>query len=121
MSLKSWLKHAFAVDTDTAPPTEEELLLVERLCQEVVRRHMTLPAVTLLQSARPLNYLGSQLMQFFLPFVSAVTNADEYAIMAKFLERRDSVDILCDTLERLDGQAEQRKKDNTASASEESA
>ncbi len=120
MSLKSWFQHAFAVDTDLAPPTETEMALVGRLCHEVVRRQMTLPAVTLLQSARPMNYLGSQLMQFFLPMVSAVTDAEEFAIMANFLERRDSVDILCDTLDRLDQEASRNKKESSSSTNENS-
>ena len=110
MTLKQWLRHAFAVEGAKTPVTDEERLLVERLCREVVRRHLTTPAVTFAEMSRPLNYLSSQLMQFFSPVASLIFNTSEYQIFAKFLERRESIDIICDTLERMETEAEAQRK-----------
>ncbi len=106
MSLKSWFKHAFAVDTNPEPPSEAELQLVERICREVVRRQMTIPAITFLEMARPLNYLGSQTMRFFEPIVSAVADAKDYQTFAKFLERRDAIDTICEQLGKIEQEAQ---------------
>ena len=40
----AWLKHAFAIDRSFSP-TDEELQLAERLCREIVRRELVVPAV----------------------------------------------------------------------------
>lgn len=106
MSLQSWLKHAFAVESNPRPPSEKERLVIERICGEVVRRQLVTPAITFLEMSRPLNYLGSQTMQFFLPMVSAIADAEDYATFAKFLERRESIDILQQTIETMSQQSD---------------
>ena len=60
------LKHAFAIEDAAAfQPTEREHETAEKLCREVVRRRMTVPALMLLEMSRPLNYLGAQALHFF--------------------------------------------------------
>ena len=107
MSLKSWFKHAFAVETNPEPPSEAELQLVERICREVVRRQMTIPAITFLEMARPLNYLGSQIMRFFEPIVTAIADAKDYQTFAKFLERRDAIETICEQLTKIEDEVQQ--------------
>ena len=102
MSLRSWLQHAFAVETKLGALSDSEQQVVDKICHEVVRRGMTTPAITFLEMARPLNYLGSQTMQFFMPVVSALPNSDEVQTFVNFLERRDAIDTLIDKIEQLD-------------------
>jgi hypothetical protein len=98
-----WLKHAFAVDPPgPAEPTPEQRAAVQRICEEIVRRRMTTPALVFLEMSRPLNYLGAQTLHFFRPFVSAFTTTEQYAQFAAFLEHRGSIDYLCRELERLE-------------------
>ena len=118
MTLKSWLKHAFAVDTNPNPPSEAELRLVERICREVVRRQMTIPAITFLEMARSLNYLGSQTMRFFEPIVVAIANAEDYQTFAKFLERRDAIDTICEQLGKIEQEAQEVKSTSSSSKNE---
>lgn len=105
MSIRTWLRHAFAVQTDPPPITRRQHQLVERMCREIVRRHLTTPALAFAEMSRPLNYLGSQTMQFFLPIASTVFNTQDYVTFAEFLERRDSIDTICMTLENLEQNA----------------
>lgn len=95
-----WLKHAFAIERDFAP-TEEELQLAERLCREIVRRELVMPAVAFLEMSRPLNALGAQALHFFTPLLSAIFDARQCRRIAEFLERRGSIDWLCRRLEEL--------------------
>lgn len=98
-----WLRHAFKVNEfDDRPPTRRELFVVERLCEFVVRRELTTPAVLLLESSQPLHYLSSQLLHFFSPFLSVLTDTRAHHIFARFLERRDSVAILLETIRRFE-------------------
>jgi hypothetical protein len=98
----NWLKHAFALDAPgNAEPTEPERRAVDRVCAEVERRHLATPALLFLEVARPLNYLGSQVLHFFQPIVSAVLPTEGYRHFAEFLERRGSVDYLCERLEKM--------------------
>src|SRR5262245_23668031 len=61
--VRDWLKHAFAIDRSFSP-TDEELQLAERLCREIIRRQLVVPALAFLEMSRPLNSLGAQAVHF---------------------------------------------------------
>lgn len=94
---------------------------MERICLEVVKRRMTIPALAFLEMARPLNYIGSQVMQFFHPMASAIADARDYATFAKFLERRDSIDLLAQMIEEKEAAAARQEKESKAKDSNGSA
>jgi hypothetical protein len=99
----NWFRHAFALDPPgPAEPTEAERPIVDRLCQEVVRRHLTVPTLAFLEMSRPLNYLAANAIHFFSPVLSVLVTGDEHRRFAEFLERRGSVDFLCRRIEELD-------------------
>jgi len=101
--VRDWLKHAFAIDRSFSP-TDEELQLAERLCREIVRRQLVLPALTVLETARPLNSLGAQAIHFLTPMLSTIFDPQQCRRMAEFLDRRGSIDWLCTRLEELQKQ-----------------
>jgi len=115
--LKQAIKHAFAVDAPgAAEPTPPQRELVDRVCQETVRRHMTSPALLFLEMSRPLNYVGAQVLHFFHPIVSAVIDVRGYQQFASFLEQRGSIEYICLRLEhfeqeRLEGAKRKRQAD----------
>jgi hypothetical protein len=98
--VKDWLNHAFAIERDFSP-TDEELALAERLCREIVRRELVLPALAFLEMSRPLNYVGAQALHFFTPILSTLFDRQQCCRAAEFLERRGSIDWLCKRLEEL--------------------
>jgi hypothetical protein len=97
-----WLKHAFAVDPPRCDPTELQRMLVERLCVELVRRHLAMPARLMLEMCRPLNYVSAQLLHFFQPIVGIIANTGEYEAFARFLEQRGSIDYISLCLEAVE-------------------
>lgn len=108
----NWLKHAFDLGQpgEEIPPEQKEL--VEKLCQEIVRRQLAVPALVFLEMSRPLNVLSAQALHFFSPVLGMFgrqpagseppSTACTHETMAKFLERRDSISYLCDRLEELE-------------------
>jgi len=104
-----WLKHAFAVDSDgSAEPNSAQRVLVDRVCTQIVKRRLTTPALTFLEMSRPLNYLGSQAMHFFAPFIAVITDAQGHKYFSEFLEQRGSIDFLCRRIEELEAEASNR-------------
>jgi hypothetical protein len=107
--VKGWLKHAFAVEPPgPAKPTPPQAEVAEKLCVEVVRRHLSTPALTFLEMSRPLNFIGAQAMHFFAPLIDALTDAEGHRHFATFLEQRGSIDYLCQRIEELEADTSQR-------------
>ncbi|MDA1017103.1 MAG: hypothetical protein O3A00_21920, partial [Planctomycetota bacterium] len=86
-------------------PSAEVREIVDRLSREVVRRHLTTPALMALEMSRPLNFLGAQTMHFFTPILSSITDTTGYSRFAEFLEQRGSIDYLCEQLEAAEQDA----------------
>jgi hypothetical protein len=102
----NWLRHAFALDSPGSSngriePTEEERAIVDRFCRILVRRRMTLPAVTFLEMSRPLNRIAAQALYFFQPVASLALTGDDYNRFARFLEKSGSIEYLCRQIEDL--------------------
>lgn len=82
--------------------TPEQSELLRKLAQKVVDWQMTVPAILFLESTKPLSYLGSQMMVFFEPFVSAIFNVGDYNLFRQMMENRDNVERLLQKIEELD-------------------
>ncbi len=98
--IKSKLSSAFSVEDESDwTPNEQQVEIVEKLAKWVVSHRLTLPAVMTLESVTPLNYIGSQAMVFFHPFVSAFLNTGAYKEFQEMLEYRQSIQYMVDVLE----------------------
>ena len=101
--MKEKIKHAFAIGkSDSFSPNIKEEVVVEKVCNEIVKRHLTLPAIVMLETFRPLNYLGSQVMHFFHPIISSILTIDGYSDFTALLEKRESVDYIINKLKSID-------------------
>jgi len=89
--------HAFALDEGTDFSAEERAL-VGRLADFVVRRRMTTPALMALESSRPLNFIGSQALAFFAPLLNLVFSPADCDRLIQLLEKRQSVDLIIETI-----------------------
>ncbi len=119
-SLRSKLKHAFAVDRPGAvQPTDAQRPAVDWVCRQVAKRSMTLPGLIVLEMMRPLNYIGAQVMYFTSPGVWAIAPKHIYGgynNFARFLENRGSVEYMCRRIEELEAEyLEQEHKQNAKS------
>lgn len=99
---EGWWANAFAVertDSGGVEPNERQRVMLDRVCEEIVRRKLTTPALLFLEMSKPLNYVSAQALHFFHPIVAAVFNAEGYRQFAEYLEKRGSIEWMCRRLE----------------------
>jgi len=98
-ALKGTLRHAFALSLEGEPLTVEEQALLDKVATAVVNRRMAGPAVLFLESAGPMNFLGSQALHFLTPILDLACDSREIEQAAALLERRDAIPRLIDLIE----------------------
>jgi len=84
--------------------TDRQKALIVKLVDWTVRKRMTTPAILFLESVRPLNYVGSQVMVFFAPIVNVVFNMPEWDELRDVLERRESIAYVLDQIEEKEAE-----------------
>ena len=84
-------------------PESEQHALLENLAQWIVRRSLTTPAILFLETGKPLNFLGSQLLIALSPFVQAFFKGEKYHKIALILEKDENVELLLQFLEKSEG------------------
>ncbi len=99
LKLKETMREAFAVRPPAEALSADDVRLLERVATEVVRRGMATPAVLFLESAGPMNFLGSQALHFLTPILNLVCDTHEIERAARLLERRDAIPRLIALIE----------------------
>lgn len=89
-------------------PQQEEILT--KIARKVVLWKMSVPAVLFLESVKPLNYIGSQMMAFFEPFVQTLFSWKDYDEFRKMMEDRGTIERLLRRIEVLDSEAQAKEK-----------
>ena len=80
-------------------PESEQRALLEKVATWIVRRGLTTPAILFLETGKPLNFLGSQLLIGLSPFVQAIFKGDGYQKFALILEKDANVELLIELIE----------------------
>ena len=88
---------------DEIPEDEQEALLT-KVAAEIVRRRLTVPAILFLETCKPLNFIGSQMLIALNPFVTSIFNTAEYQKFALIIEKDANVEWLTQLIEKLDGE-----------------
>jgi len=89
--LRAGLRHAFAIQPAEQSLSTDDVQLLERLADAIVRRDMAAPATVFLESMGPMNFLGSQALHFLAPIIECACDAKEVEQIARLLERRDTL------------------------------
>jgi len=129
------LARAFAVERGT----EDDLLHEDKetldvVAAKVMRMGMAVPAIAFLESMRPLNFIGSQVLLFFRPILDLAVDgvntatspllgfsidASFYVRVQRALEKRACVEALITRLEALLAEEEENRKRKGKPESEE--
>lgn len=104
--IKASLAHAFAYDDGREQVSPEDIALLDKVAEWVVRRRLVAPAVLLLESTAPLNFVGSSLMTFFRPIVGVVFNTTQYERFEALLERRCALRLMVERIELKEREAD---------------
>ena len=103
VSADSWRAawaNAFAIDPSAEHFSESDQDLIDRLARFIAERGMTTPALLVLETGRPLNFIGSQVLAFLSPFLTLLFSSEDYDRFIRILERRGSIDRLVEAIER---------------------
>ena len=91
--------------------TQQQQELMEKVAQRVVDLRVSTMAVFLLESTKPLSFLGSQLLVFFNPIIQPVFNFRDYETVTEMIENRDNIEYLIQRIEQLQDEQIQREKE----------
>ncbi len=99
----------------SADLTERQEQLLEKLAQKIVDLRMSTMAIFVLESMKPLSFVGSQVMVFFEPIVQTFFEFRDYETIQETIEHRENVEYFIRRIETLqDDQIvtdKQRKKE----------
>ena len=105
--IKAWFSHAFSIPKHDSFE-DQDIALIDSLAAYLVGRKMTVPSLMLLESGRPLNFIGSQFLVFLSPFATMFLSGEKYARFTRILEKRGCIDVIID---RIVKHQEQRIED----------
>lgn len=126
-------KHAFAIGYDMDALSDADKAALRTLAEWVCARHMEAPAIMLVESFRPLNFIASQvgvvaepfvvmatdLLKGLLPMTRRVPDAKMYKGLVAAFEKRTSVDFLVENLTDLAAARTKKKRGNPKNEPEE--
>jgi hypothetical protein len=81
---------------------EKQVEFMDRLARKVVDWGMAIPAIFMLESSRPLSFVGSQVLVFFRPIVDSLFAFRSYDAFAEMLDDRRNIDYLLTKIEELE-------------------
>jgi hypothetical protein len=93
--------------SDISVERREEILT--KIAQKVVDLRLSPVAIVMLESSKPLSFVGSQLMVFFQPIVTSLFPFRQYDEVAALLEERANVEALIQKIEKLEDGRSDRK------------
>lgn len=97
--LRAGFHHAFATQSEAQPLSVDEVALMDRVADAIVKRGMAAPAVVFLESMGPMNFLGSQALHFFTPILDLAFDVKDVEQVARLLERRETIARLITLIE----------------------
>lgn len=82
---------------------EEKQAIIDKIARKVVSMKLAPLAIVLLESSKPLSFIGSQLLVFFRPFIQTLFPISQYETVISLLEDRKNIEKLITEIERLEG------------------
>jgi hypothetical protein len=90
---------------------ERALELIEKIAVFIAKRRMGAPAILFIESVKPLNFLGSQIMHFLSPFANVIFTGTEFDEVAIMFEDRENVEILLKRIDVLDEEMNSKERE----------
>lgn len=88
---------------------ERRDIIFKKIAEKVVEMKLTPVAIVMLESSKPISFVGSQLMVFFQPIYASVFPAQPYNEIAALLEDRANIEILIKEIEKVEEENRSRK------------
>lgn len=97
------------MSTNKSNTSEKEIELINNVAKKIIDSEMETPAVWLLQTIKPLAFVGGELSYFYLaPYLPFLEDLG-YTFLDTF-EKRKNIELLIKTVERLQKEQTREKK-----------
>ncbi len=93
---------------DITPERKKEI--ITKIARKTVDLRLSPIAIVLLESTKPLSFLGSQLMVFFQPIVTAIFPFHQYDEITALFEDRANIEALIQTIEQMEEERNRPQK-----------
>ena len=97
-------------ESTPAPGEMTDDQLLDAVAGRVVRMSLGVPSVFMLESTKPLSFVGSQVLVFLEPFIQAFLTIRHYQQFTRMLEDRQNIEKLIQRIEALDEQTRVAEK-----------
>ena len=87
----------------------DEKNILSKFAHRIVDRGMAVPVLFFLESTKYASFVGSQLMVFFGPIMTAFIKSEKYYNFSELLEDRKNIEFLLDEIERIDLEIQNNK------------
>lgn len=81
---------------------ERALILIDKAARFIAERKLSPAALMTIESLRPLNFIGSQIMYMVMPFAELFFNPRQYQEFAALMENDEYIKILLERIDELD-------------------
>ncbi len=113
----SWMSPGEPLDNPLDPVeqlskelTDEDRKLIDWVADQIVSRRLTAPALFLLESSKPLNFVSSQLLVVLSPVLVTLMPRVPYDRLVSLLEKRSFIELLLRAIEGREDDHLARKK-----------
>ena len=115
MMVQESLDDRLSLNRRGAPLDDEaragQIKFMDELAEKVIKWGMAVPAIFILESSRPLSFVGSQVLVFFRPIVESLFAFKSYDAFTEMLDDRRNIDYLLNKIEELESaRLEEEKK-----------
>jgi len=81
---------------------ERALVLIDKAAHFIAERRLSPAALMTIESLRPLNFIGSQIMYMIMPFAELFFNPRQYQEFAAMMENDEYIKILLERIDEVD-------------------
>ena len=88
----------------------EDKQILTKFSQKIVDRGMSIPAILFLESVKYVSFLGSQMLVFFGPIITAFIRSEPYYRLTELLEDRKNIEFILTEIERMETERKQSQR-----------
>ena len=89
--------------------SDHERDIIKRVGERIAQTGMIVPAIMFLETMKPFNWMGSQLMLFLEPFTAYVLGFQEIVDLRRALSKRECMELLIVAIEEGDIKEKEKK------------
>lgn len=92
------------LEADIKSPKEltvPEKKVLRTIADKITKRKLETPAILFLESIKPLNFIGSQVLLFLEPYLTLFSNKREISDFRRAMGKRQGIEVLITYIEKL--------------------